>query len=344
MTLGLTYSSSRQWHFKPERAHILRRLVAAALTFFCIFYLLPSLAPRSQPESRYAFVLFLADYSGNKVVPDEEDVYHTGTRVIVHQLLHNPRTRTSTSIPVVILATPDVKQHRIDRLISDGADIRVVDRITLPEWSPNTTGQERWADAYAKLRTFQLVEFEKVLFMDSDILVVDRMDGIFHDPATAILTPKSDLATEDEGDLPSEYMVAAQAAFERREHSYPPDPKDSGDLTSGFYICHPSLELFDYYMRLMKIPNRLRVNSLDQDLMHYAHRRDGPMPWTDVEYTWTTTWPSMKEYQMGAHSLHEKFWAELKGDLAGLDPFLKELWLKAKSQMEVASAMRDLNE
>ena len=356
--LGLSHSPTRrQWHTKTKPFSMWRQLSAAVLAFFCIFALLrhidvvnspstilPSVAPRPQPGSKYAFVLFLADYSGDTLVTDEQDVYYIGTRVLVHQLLHNPETRTNTSIPVVILATPDVRQHRIDRLIKDGADVRVVEKIDPPEWSPNKAGQARWADAYAKLRTFQLVEFEKVLFMDSDMLVVKRMDGIFDDPSTAILTPKTDVAKEDEGALPPKYMVAAQAAFERREHSYPPGPSDSGDLSSGFYVCHPSLEIFDYYMRIMKIPNRLRIDSLDQDLMHYAHRRNGPMPWTDVEYTWTSTWPSMKEYKMGAHSLHEKFWDELTGNLAGLDPFLKELWLKAKAQMEVATAIRDLNE
>ena len=69
---------------------------------------------------------------------------------------------------------------------------------------------------------------------------------------------------------------------------------------------------------------------MEQDLLSYAHRRDGPMPWTDITYTWTTTWPSMKEYQAGAVTLHEKFWEEnLKVDLG-----IRKLWYLARGEME----------
>lgn len=340
---------------RSRRPAFVRLLLAACLSFICIFTLvhtfrsasaspsaiLTSVAGTSHSKSKNAFVLFLADYSAGTDKPDEEDHYYIGTRVLVHQLLHNSETRTNTSIPVVILATEDVAPHRIQRLLKDGADVRIVDKIAPPEWAGDSTGQARWADAYAKLRTLQLVEFEQALFMDSDMMIVKRLDGIFNDPATDILPSNQTAAVEDEGPLPSKYMLAAQRAFERRQHSYPPELEDTTDLSSGFYVCHPSLEVFEYYIRLLSIPERVRTNSQDQDLMHYAHRREGPMPWKDIHFTWTTTWPSMKEYKLGAHTLHEKWWGERIGDLKDLDPVLQEMWMRQKFQMEVWTAMSD---
>lgn len=286
----------------------------------------------SKPTSKYAYVLFQADYS-NELRDDEEDVYYMGTRVVIQQLLHNPKTRTNTSIPVVVLATEDVKPHRLEQLRKDGADVRIVQKIPPAPWSGGHKALARWADAYAKLRTFELVDFEKALFMDSDMLVVDRLDSIFQDPATDILTTKTNLGVEDEGPLPAQYMVAAQRAFMWRIHSYPPAEHDSTDFSSGFYVCHPSKEAFAYYLSLLQVPNRVAVDTQDQDLMHYAHRRDGPMPWTDLQYQWTTTWPSLKDYQLGAKTLHEKFWEPIEGGPEYMDPELKQLWEDAKSEM-----------
>ncbi len=61
------------------------------------------------------------------------------------------------------------------------------------------------------------------------------------------------------------------------------------------------------------------------------------MPWTEVYYQWTTTWPSMKEFKAGAASLHEKWWDES----IGLDKDLRRLWYEAKGQMVGWHAARD---
>ena len=352
----LSTQRRRPWQTKPGSInHFWRQSPAVLFIFLCLFSLfrifhscgwhgqIPSGDPSSNHHrSKNAFVLFLADYSGMDGVPDEQDQYYIGTRVLVHQLLHAPDTRTNISIPVIVLATKDVKPHRRQRLSKDGADVRVVEKINIPEWVANFSAEVRWADAYAKLRTFQLVEFEKVLFLDSDMLLVKPLDGIFDDPATAILNTNSSHAIEDEGQLPPQYMLAAQAVFTRRQHSYPPEPDNSFGFSSGFYVCHPSLEMFDYYLRLLAVPHRIPTRARDQDLMQHAHREDGPMPWKDFDYRWTTTWPTRKEYEMGAHSLHEKWWGKRTGNLHDLDLFLQELWFKAKFEMEVATAVRDM--
>ena len=282
--------------------------------------------------SKNAFVLFLGDYSNGEDHADEDDQYYIGTRVVLYQLLHAPVTRTNTSIPVVILATEDVTPHRIARLRKDGADVRIVEKVKVPGMGEGG----RWQDVMTKLRVFELEEFDKVVLMDSDMLIINRMDGIFDDPATDLAVPKADLAPSDEGPLPSSYMLSAQTINDERVHNYPPDPANYY-FSGGFFVCHPSAEIFKYYMKILTIPNRFPTELNEQDMLNYAHRRDGPMPWTDFHYTWTTTWPSMREYRKGAHSLHEKWWS----DMPDLDPVLKEKWRQAKWEMEIYSAVND---
>lgn len=290
------------------------------------FSLKSSVTP-SVSKSPYAFVTLLAlnPKLDNNAVPDDEDEYFVGTRVLAYQLLHAPKTGTNTSIPFVVLATEDIPESKLERLRKDGATVKVVERISESWMKP---GLLRWRDMMSKLRMLELIQFEKVLFLDADMYIVERMDGIFTDPTTEPLLPKSELAVEDEGPLPEFYIFSAQQYMEGRIHPYPP-PK--GDYFSGgFFLCQPSIAIFNYYLTLAKIEDRFDSNAMEQGLLNYAHRRDGPMPWTDIYYKWTTSWPSMNEYKAGAHSLHEKWWDE-KIDL---DPDLRKLWYIARGEME----------
>ena len=288
---------------------------------------LKSSASSSVSKSPYAYVTLLAlnPKLDNITVPDDEDEYFVGTRVLAYQLLHAPKTGTNTSIPFVVLATKDITESKLERLRRDGATVKVVERTSESWMKP---GLSRWRDTMSKLRILELIQFEKVLFMDADMYVVERIDGIFTDPTTEPLAPNSELAIEDEGPLPESYIFSAQQYMEGRIHPYPPPAGDY--FSSGFFLCQPSITMFNYYLTIAKIEDRFDSNAMEQGLLNYAHRRDGPMPWTDIYYKWTTTWPSMNEYAAGARSLHEKWWDE-KIDL---DPDLRKLWYIARGEME----------
>ena len=278
-------------------------------------------------KSPYAYVTLLAPNPklDNKTVPDDEDEYFVGTRVLAYQLLHAPRTCTNTSIPFVVLATPDIPESKLERLRKDGATVKVIERISESWMKP---GLQRWRDMMSKLRVLELTQFEKVLFMDADMYIADRMDGIFTDPTAEPLVSKSELAIDDEDPLPETYIFSAQQYMEGRVHPYPPPAGDY--FSGGFFLCQPSMVTFNYYLAIAKIKDRFNSNAMEQGLLNYAHRREGPMPWTDIYYKWTTTWPSMKEYEAGAHSLHEKWWDEK----IRLDPDLRKLWYIARGEME----------
>ena len=280
----------------------------------------------SSSQSPYAYVTLLAPHPklDDEAFPDEEDEYFVATRVLAYQLLHSPDTATNLSIPFVVLVTPDVAESKVERLRKDGVTVKVVEKIEQQWMKP---GMPRWRDMLSKLRMFELTQYEKLLFLDSDMLIAKRMDGIFTDETTKPLQSKPELVKEDEAPVPSSYIFAAQTYTDQRQHAYPMPP--SNYFSGGVFLAQPSIELLNYYLSIAEIEDRFDSNAMEQGLLNYAHRKDGPMPWAEVNYIYTTTWPSMKEYKAGAHSLHEKWW-----DLGiQLDPDLRKLWFIAKGEM-----------
>ena len=221
-------------------------------------------------------------------------------------------------------------ERKRKRLQKDGAIVIEVEKIPDPEWLYT---KAQWQGVMSKLRVFQQEQYEKLLFIDADMLVVRPLDGIFEDDGTVIASLEANATgASDEAPLPSTYMLSGQAQQRSRDHPYPPPPNDDW-FCSGFFVFSPSQTLFEHYMSIMNIPNRFDPFYPDQNLLNYAHRWDGPMPWTKFNYTWTTTFPTIKEYNMGAASLHEKYWLdEFRVEEFGQD-VLGKMWLTAKADM-----------
>lgn len=208
----------------------------------------------STTRSKYAYATFLSELDDEVTQKDQDDVYLTCTRMLAYQLLHDPETRTNTSIPFVVLVSPGVPQAKRQRLTNEGAIVVEFPSINMDWMKP---GRERWKHVMDKLNVFQLLQFEKVLLLDSDVVIFKRLDGVFQDPATEIMTNlgKEENVKDDEGVQPSRYLMAADTApVGGSNHKWP--AARSGILNAGFVIIHPSIEVFEHYIAVANIEGR----------------------------------------------------------------------------------------
>ena len=105
-----------------------------------------------------AFVTFLSD-----------DIYLVGARV-----LHQSIKDTNTKYPMVVLVTDGVSMDSISILKSDGCFVKKIDVV------PNPKSDEiRYKWVYTKLRAWELTEYDRVVFLDADIVVLDNIDELF---------------------------------------------------------------------------------------------------------------------------------------------------------------------
>ena len=295
-------------------------------------------------ESPYAFVAFLQDhYKHENKTDNDDDDYFVATRVLGYQLMHAPKTKSNSSIPFVVVCTPRVYDSKKERLAKDGAIIVDVDYVAKPDWIESDGGlKARWGTMMTKLRIFQLLQYEKILYADSDVLITDRLDGIFHDEnATSHHTEHKFEAKEDAGRLPEEYTLAGQAQQHAWAHPYPPNPKEPL-FGAGFFLTKPSQDLFDYYMHVLhyKTP-RFQATYMEQSLLNYAHRRDGPMPWKALYYKWTTSYPTPDDLKAGARSMHHKFWWQDENPIENQVNELTTMWYQTRGEMEGYYRARD---
>ncbi|KAI9662615.1 MAG: hypothetical protein M1821_008782 [Bathelium mastoideum] len=292
-----------------------------------------------QPKRAYA--TFLTGTVANASDHDyNNDVYFVATRLLCYQILHAPETRTNQSIPFLVLVTEDVSLDKRDRLAADGATVVPVEYIR-QDWIHAMHGY--WQDVMTKLRIWELVQYDLILFLDVDTILLRPLDAIFDDPAAAPTAPGSlsDMIRADEAPLPPVYTFAGVPEMQH-EHGYPPS-EAAGDfpnadyLNAGFFLLRPSRALFAYYLSVVALPDRFDPAFPEQNLFNYAHRREGNMPWRALPPTWNMHYPTAADVAGGVASLHDKWW---KPEHAELEPLLRGLRWRMEGFYEAVEAVR----
>ena len=114
--------------------------------------------------------------------------------------------------------------------------------------------------------------------MDVDMVLTRPIDKIFQDISTD-LDPITDASQVDAepGPLPEQHILAASAESREKDHAY--SLLDSDHTISTFnrdlFMYSPSVEIYQYYMRLLDHPDLYYRGIPDQHLLNYAYRWDG---------------------------------------------------------------------
>lgn len=288
-----------------------------------------------------AYMTFLTGTMANLSDPDPaHDRYYVATRILGYQLLHQPGTRTKRNIPFVVLVTEDISEEKRELLRDDGATVIPVAYLRAQsDWIVG--GMPEWRDVMTKLRAWELTQYKRVAFLDGDMILNSCMDGLFDDPATSLLDSGEDYYAEEEP-VPSKYLLASipETNF---FHAYPPtvennDFKDPDYFNAGFFIFSPSKDMFDYYVWLMEQENAFDPVYPEQNLLNFAHRKDGRMVWQHMDPVWNIRFPNIRDKEGGAVSMHDKWWK------AHMDTSLQPFYDSVRWRMEGFYEARSLKE
>ncbi|KAK0208366.1 nucleotide-diphospho-sugar transferase [Desarmillaria ectypa] len=193
--------------------------------------------------------------------------------------------------PLIVMVTPDIPQDARNVLKNRGL-ISVDVGVVAPEASRQRFDihDARFADTWSKVRTFEMVDYDRVVLLDADVIILRNMDELM------------DL------DLPKDQIAAAHvcACNPRKLPHYPADwipencahsavsgpnapppqwsegkPRPYSQLNSGVVVLNPSMAVANAIIeRLMTSAEVENFTFADQDLMieHFKGMWK-PLPW-----------------------------------------------------------------
>lgn len=101
------------------------------------------------------------------------EIYVCGAITLAQSLL-----RTGTKRDLILLLDNSISESKRDALIKAGWKLRFIKRIRNPRAEKNTYNEYN----YSKFRLWQLTHYDKIIFIDADIIVLRNIDLLFHFP------------------------------------------------------------------------------------------------------------------------------------------------------------------
>ncbi|KAF2769632.1 nucleotide-diphospho-sugar transferase [Teratosphaeria nubilosa] len=299
--------------------------------------------------ARNAYATFYSPRTEVDNVPMEQDEYFQAIRTLIYQTVHDKQTKSEHGYPMIVVISPDVSAEKQERMRRDGATVMVATNPD-PGWVVTTIFH--WKYMLTKLRLWQLTQFERICFFDGDTLLQYSMDGVFEDPAVKELQTSGTNASAyypGEANVPATYSFVSE--HNMRKHHWPPTNEaemyvGKDYFNAGFFVLKPDNEMYDYYMSILHLPDQKRKkghNLFDpflgeQEMLNYAHRRSGNIPWLEPSYMWNVLYPSSEDLEGGVHSIHEKWWKPSDESLKLWD--LKQMW-KMQGFYEAQDALQN---
>lgn len=152
---------------------------------------------------------------------------------------------TKCQYPLVVMVTDEVDNQYIQYLSSlPKVSIEFVKPIQINQEILKKNAQNnqpKWTNSFTKLNMFGLINYDKLVFIDSDMYVLSNLDYLFTFPnLTAVVAGKS---------------------F--------PGNEDWAELNSGLMVVEPSEDEFKRLVSL--IPNKTDQAIGDQDILHRGY-------------------------------------------------------------------------
>ena len=180
------------------------------------------------PPSRRAYVSCLWGTNGR---------YALGALVLGYKLLQS-RSPDLTGIDLVLLHTPDVPDSTV-QMLREFWTLKEVDYVDAQRGL--FFSSSRFDSVFTKLHVFGLVEYDKVVMVDLDVVILQCIDALFDEP------PPAALHRSVMGNWPGyridgrSFFAAAQQDAEAQVYPY----GQAGGINAGVMVLKPSRETFN---------------------------------------------------------------------------------------------------
>lgn len=230
---------------------------------------------------------------------DEPSPYFAATQQLIWRILWSPY---ASKYPFVVFVCPFVGPEYRAVFKGQGAIVRELPLLDiLPD---DKIGTARWTDQFVKLNLWNQVDYDVIVYLDSDAFPLSNIDGIF-DVIQEQTYIKDKLEAAD-NDIPATYVFAGR-----------PMPINGVDLINGgMLVLRPDAAQFNRLLRNAKRHTEYDISTMEQSFLnsHLGFGKTSPFPAQELPHVWNAGADQWSAIESGALDpstikiLHEKLW------------------------------------
>ena len=186
--------------------------------------------------------------------------------------------RSGSAYPLVVMVTEDIDADARQLLLDDGCRLVDVQPLRLAQDSGDGYANARFAEVWTKLAVWRLTQYERVVFLDADMLVLRNMDELF-----ALELADGTIAACHACRCNPNRIPSYPASWTPEICGYTNDRDATADdyLNGGLLVLTPDEKVFeDFLHRLAEVEDLSRYPFAEQDFLneYYLHRWQ-PLPY-----------------------------------------------------------------
>ncbi|XP_024007347.1 galactinol synthase 10 isoform X1 [Eutrema salsugineum] len=161
--------------------------------------------------------------------------------------------KVKSAYPLVVAILPDVPEEHRQILVAQGCIVREIEPVVPPE---NQVGYAMayYVINYSKLRIWEFVEYEKMIYLDGDIQVFGNIDHLFDSPSGYLYAVRDCFCEGSWSKTPQYKIGYCQQSPEKV--TWPVDslgPPPPAYFNAGMLVFEPSLVTYEDILQVVKV-------------------------------------------------------------------------------------------
>ena len=184
--------------------------------------------------------------------------------------LHNSLSEVDSEYPLVVMVGPSVSEEVWSSLTDHGCELLAIDALPLPSSGSGKPAYAapRFAECWTKLRLWERVEFDRIGYLDADMIVLKNVDHLLQmgSPGDNQLQRASHLQAVHECFC---VVKRGTCVYHRSPDSATTfAPSRDSYFNAGLLLLCPSLELFSHMMSMLTLVKPEQYAFAEQDFLN----------------------------------------------------------------------------